>query len=353
MKNNILERDLEFICKSSNVDFSNFEGKTVLVTGATGVIGSNIVLALLRANVGLKNPIKIIAFVRDMQKANLIFKNSENKPNYIINDVTHKIDIEGSIDYIIHAASQTSSKLFVAEPVETIETAIYGTVNMLKLAREKNVSGFVYLSTMEVYGFPETDEKITEDHGTNLNTMVVRSCYPESKRICESLCSSYVAEYGVPAKIARLTQTFGPGVSYNDGRIFADFVRCAIEKRNIVLHTKGETKRNYLYTADAVTAILTVLLSGRIGEAYNAANEDTYCSIYEMAELFAKVCANNEIKVIIKEEDTSKFGYAPVLKMNLDTNKLRDLGWAPTTNLNNMVRDLYDYMRQLKNCMIL
>lgn len=162
--------------------------------------------------------------------------------------------------------------------------------------------------------------------------------------MCEALCTAYVAQYGVPAKIVRLTQTFGPGVAYDDGRVFAEFARCAIEKRNIVLHTKGETKRSYLYTEDAAAAILTVLLKGESGQAYNAANEETYCSIREMAQLVAEECAKGEIGVDIQIEDESKFGYAPVLRMNLDTRKLRNLGWRAKVDLKTaffyMMRDM-------------
>jgi nucleoside-diphosphate-sugar epimerase len=193
---------------------------------------------------------------------------------------------------------------------------------------------------MEVYGAPETDDKIFESSGTDLDTMSVRSSYPESKRMCESLCASYASQYGVPAKVLRLTQTFGPGVRYDDGRVFAEFARCAIEKRDIVLHTKGETCRSYLYTADAASAILTVLAFGAVGEAYNAANEATYCSIYEMAQMVANECASGDITVRIELEDTSKFGYAPVLHMNLDTFKLRSLGWEAAVGL----KDQFDRM---------
>lgn len=132
--------------------------------------------------------------------------------------------------------------------------------------------------------------------------MSVRACYPESKRMCENLCACYMKEYGVPVNIVRLTQTFGPGVEYDDGRIFAELARCVIEKRDIVLHTKGETKRNYLFTKDAVNAIITVLLHGENGQAYNAANEETYCSILEMANMVAKKCGKGDIKVKIELE---------------------------------------------------
>ena len=170
--------------------------------------------------------------------------------------------------------------------------------------------------------------------------MSVRSCYPEVKRLCENMCAGYVSQYGVPAKIIRLTQTFGEGVKYDDKRVFAEFARCAVEGRDIVLKTKGETRRNYLYTDDAAEAILTVLDKGVAGEAYNAANEDTYCSIREMAELVAGKCSGGKIKVRIEETDSTKLGYAPTLHMNLDTGKLQALGWHPTIGLEEMYNRL-------------
>lgn len=311
------------------------QGKTLLITGATGLIGRNLIRFLEKENETLENPIKILALVRNLEKAKKQFEKVSNI-EYIVGNVMDKIVVDSKIDYIIHAASQTSSKMFVNEPIQTIETAFQGTKNILELAKEKNVKSMVYLSTMEVYGAPTTDEKINEEHGTNINTMEVRSSYPESKRMCETLCCSYYSEYNLPVKVLRLTQTFGCGVPYDDGRVFAEFARCAIEKKDIVLHTKGETKRNYLDVMDAVNAIFTVLLRGENGQAYNAANEDTYCSIFEMAKLVAEKCTGNTINVLIKVEDEKKFGYAPTLKMNLDTSKLRKLGWEPKEGLESM-----------------
>lgn len=310
----------------------------ILISGATGLIGQALVRSLISTDA------YVIAAVRNREKAIKLLGKESERLKYLVCDITSmKIGVM-DVDYIIHAASQTSSKAFVNEPVETIMTAIQGTKNMLDIARKSKVKGFVYLSTMEVYGSPSTNEKIDENHSTNLNTMKVRSCYPESKRMCENLCVSYANEYGVPVKIVRLTQTFGPGVSYDDGRVFAEFARCVIEEKDIILHTKGETRRNYLYIKDAVDAILTVLKKGDIGEAYNAANEETYCSIYEMACLVAEKCANNTIKVIINEAEENQFGYAPVLSMNLDTSKLRELGWMPTCGLERMFNEMIKYM---------
>ena len=231
--------------------------------------------------------------------------------------------------------------------METIFTALNGLKNILELARLNQILGMVYLSSMEVYGTPVTNGKIDERHSSNLDTMAVRSCYPESKRMCENLCVSYISEYGLPVMVVRLTQTFGPGVQYHDERVFAEFARCVIERKNIVLNTRGETRRNYLYTEDAINAILAVLLKGQPGEAYNAANEETYCSIYEMACFVAKNCAKGEIQVIIHEqEDITKMGYAPTLHMNLDTTKLKALGWKADTGLKTMYDSMIEDMRR-------
>ena len=345
----IFVEDMNSVLSSCDEALHTLTGKSVLVTGATGLIGSTLVNALCAfawaCTANGAEPPHVLALVRNQAKAEAMFAGiPEEILTLVVSDVTdsniHEKFADLNVNYIVHAASETSSRAFVSSPVDVINTAITGTRNMLELARSKKCDGFVYTSTMEVYGAPETDEKIFESSGTDLDTMSVRSSYPESKRMCESLCASYASQYGVPAKVLRLTQTFGPGVRYDDGRVFAEFARCAIEKRDIVLHTKGETCRSYLYTADAAAAILTVLAFGEVGEAYNAANEATYCSVYEMAQMVANECASGDITVRVEVEDTEKFGYAPVLHMNLDTFKLRSIGWEPAVGL----KDQFDRM---------
>lgn len=314
----------------------------ILVTGATGLIGQCLVKKLIA------DGNSVIAIVRNKEKSIEILGNENENLQYIVGDVTTFKPQKYNIDYIIHGASQTASKAFVDEPVETIMTALKGTQNMLEVAKLSNIKGFVYLSSMEVYGYPTTDEKINESHNTNIDPMIVRSCYPESKRMCESLCTSYCSEYGVPATVLRLTQTFGPGVKYDDARVFAEFARCVIENRNIVLKTKGETKRSYLFIEDAVAAILSVMYNGISGEAYNAANESTYCSIFEMANMVAKRFGESNIKVVIEQNENDNNGYAPTLHMNLDTSKLRKLGWEPQVDLETMFRLMIDDMKKNK-----
>lgn len=307
-----------------------------LITGATGLIGTALTKALLKDSAN-----RVLILVRSLEKARDIFSDylkNENLEIILCEGGVEHFDYNfGGIDYIIHAANPTSSKFFVEYPVDTINIAVRGTDNILRIAKENKVKGIVFLSSMEVYGTPNKGKKITEADIGAFNTTNTRNCYPLSKQICENLCYAYYTEYDVPVKIARLTQTFGPGVDYNDSRVFAEFARCAIEKRNIVLKTKGETERCYLYIDDAVSAILKILFNGKSGEAYTVANDATYCSIYEMASMVAKEYG---INVVIDEEDAANYGYADTLYMDLDTSKIRNLGWKPQVDL----LEMYKYM---------
>lgn len=329
MLENEFKNDIQSIAKAEYVNWGGLQNKTVLVTGATGLVGFATIDVLLCANKLHNLDLKILALVRNEEKAKERFKDflSDDSLKFVVGSVEHLPNIEERIDYIIHGASQTSSKGFVDNAVETIETAVNGTKNILELAKEKATKNVIYLSSMEVYGYPEKGHKVTEDEIGTFNPTNLRNSYPISKILCESLCEAYSSEYDVPTNIIRLTQTFGLyGASEKDNRIFAYIANCVKEKKNIVLKTKGETERSYLYTPDAVGAILAILLKGKPGEIYNAANEDTYCSIAEMAE---KVANKFGIKVEYYIQDNKANGYPDTLYMDLDTTKLKNLGWKP------------------------
>ena len=317
---------MEYICEADFIPWDRLKNKMILITGATGLIGYTLVNALLYANKERALNLKVLALVRDKDRATERFKaHIDDASLSLIHGCVEELPRIGqAVDYIVHGASQTASKAFVLQPVETIMTALKGTANLLELAKEKAVSGMVYLSSMEVYGHPKKGHKVTENEIGALTPLNVRNSYPISKIQCENLCYAYAKEYGMPVMTVRLTQTFGPGVNYNDGRVLAEFAKCVAEKRDIVLKTKGKTAHSYLYTADAVTAILTVLLKGAAGQAYNAANENTYCSIAEMAE---KVAAQGGIKVRYEIEDETKNGYPKPSYIELDTSLLQQLGW--------------------------
>lgn len=332
-----LQEDLEYIASLPYIPWNCFENKTVLVTGATGLIGSQLVMALICRNRKFGGNIKVRALVRSPEKAQKIFAGIMDAPNFslVVGDVNNALTIKEPVDFIVHGASVTSSKDFVSKPVETIVTAIDGTRNILEFACKQKLQGMVYLSSLEIYGVPaENLLWLTEQDSGHIDCMQVRSSYSEGKRMVECLCSSYASEYGVPVKVARLSQTFGTGVAYSDNRVFAQFARSAIEGSDIVLKTKGETFRNYCYTADAVSALLVILAKGGVGEAYNVANKGTGISIADMAQFVCEKFSDGKSNVVFDlVEDAAKLGYNPVVKINLDPSKLESLGWAANFDL--------------------
>ena len=332
----------------SDLPFEEFRNSSFLITGATGLIGSLLVRTLLYCNRVHDLKLKIYAVVRNVEKARGIFGADTAEPEYVVADLAGD-EIEGSFDcdYVIHAAAVTTSKLMVSDPVGTIRTAIDGTEKLLKLAVEKKAKSFVYISSMEVYGQPKTEGKTAEKDLGYIDIGTVRSCYPEGKRMCECLCNAYASQYGLNVKSARLAQTFGAGILPTENRVFAQFAKSAMNGEDIVLHTTGESEGNYVYTADAVRAILLLLVKGASGEAYNIANEESHTTIRNMAELVAEKIAGNVIRVVLDiPEDGSSLGYAPPVKMWLDASKMRALGWEPEVSLIDSYRRMIAYMKE-------
>ena len=294
--------------------------------------------------------ITIYAACRSKDKFEKVFERYVcNNLKPIFSDIT-TIDIsEIDVDYIVHGASITDSKTFVEKPVETISIALEGTRNLLQQCVNKHLKGFVYLSSLEVYGTFNSFEgikNVTEDESGYINVLSIRSSYSEGKRMVENLCVAYASEYNTPVKIARLCQTFGAGVEYNDNRVFAQFARAVIEHKDIILKTKGETTRNYCYTTDAISGILTVLAKGNIGEAYNIANIQTTVSIADMAKLFGSLYPDSNSKAVFDiTENAEKLGYNPVMKLQLDSSKLETLGWNANLSFENMCKRLVEGMK--------
>ena len=362
MIDSITLEDLNNLINIDFIDWEKLKNSTVLVTGATGQIGSEIVKLLLFLNEKRSLNIKIFALIRNIEKAKSIFKDflpenrhceqsfdcvaiqNNNNIMFICQDVTELINYEGKVDYIIHTANSTSSKEFITKPVETIDSIYTGTKNILNFAKKKQIKSMVYVSSMEVYGTPNDEKKIYETDIGKLDSMSLRNSYPIGKLVTENLCVSECSEYNLPVKIVRLTQTVGGVISPTDNRVWADFARKAAKGENIVLHTKGETKHCYLYITDAVSAIFSILLKGESGQIYNAANEDTYCSILEMAETVASLSKDGKTKIVFEFLDDSVTGYQAIKKINLSTEKLQQLGWKPFVDLKisfeNMIKSL-------------
>jgi len=338
-ENTIFRRDLEDVCKLEFIPWKVLNGKTILITGATGLIGYTVVSALLFYSLKNNAEIKVIAAVRDEERAKKIY--SAQLLNgcgleFISGSVESLPKLACPIDYIIHCASPTDSKYFVTNPVDAMRTIAIGTENMLTLAREKQAAGMVFLSSMEVYGEVSDRRSLSEGDLGYIDILSTRSSYPEGKRFAEALCHAYAEQYHVPVTIARLAQTFGPGVRRDDSRVFAYMARCAIEGQDIYLNTNGAKENMYLYTMDAVSAILLLLLNGERGTAYNVGNPATYCSVREMAQLVAEKIGKTRVSVFTNANKNEAGIYPPESFLRLDTKKLEGLGWRANVGLLDM-----------------
>ncbi len=347
-ENPYVMEDLEAAASSSLIDWERLRGKTVAVTGATGLLGKLMVLALLHADDRYGLDLKVLAFVRNPEKADRIFDGAPKAHlKYVVQDIAEKPAEEIHTDFLIHTAAVTTSKLMVEKPVETILTAIEGTRAMLEFAVRCRMESVVFLSSMEAYGTVQDGAgEIREKDLGFIDPMEVRSSYSEGKRMCECMCASYAAEYGVPVKVARLSATSGPGIDPDDRRVIGQFARSVIRKENIVLHTKGEKANCYLYTADALTGILFLLLNGASGEVYNICNPQTFCSIRELGETFAALDETGTVKLVIDiPEDAEHLGYAPSSRMKMNADRFLALGWQPCTGLTEMARRITESIR--------
>lgn len=337
--NKILQEDVNNFVKNFPLKEA-CHNVTFLITGATGLIGSSLIHCLW----ALHENVKIIAPVRNIEKARQKFDPHELEYIHLIECDLLKYDYNslGNVDYIIHCAAPTSSKFFIEHPVDTFSSIYDGTKILLDFASREKIKGFVYLSSLEVYGEINNDSiSVTENMQGYLDPLAVRSSYPMAKRATENLCCLYAAQYGVPVKIARLTQTTGAGIARDDNRVIAQFARLAATGQDIILHTTGESARPYCYTMDSVSGILFVLLRGNSGDAYNVANEETYISAREMAEF---VRDNINKSTTVKVELNENMGYAPVSKLNLSSAKLQNLGWKAKYGLKEIFERLIEYL---------
>lgn len=316
------------------------ERESVLVTGATGLIGT----ALVRRFAAEGR--RVFAAVRNVEKARTAFAGLA-QVEIVEWDVVRNAAPKPAVRpaWLVHAAGETASKAFVERPVETIESVVEGTRHVLAFAREAGVRAMVFLSTMEVYGAPRAARVTERDYG-DLDPLAVRSCYPEAKRLAENLCVAYAHEYALNVKIARLTQTFGAGVKYDDGRVFAEFARAILERRDIVLKTEGTTARCYCALDDAAAAVRLLLEKGEAGTAYTVANEATFCTIREMAETLIAAHPESGTRLVFDFAGADARGFAPPFRMNLDCSRLRALGWAPTRGLLEMFDEMMKEMKR-------
>lgn len=343
IENQTFKADLEHVCRCGFIPWENFNNKTVLITGATGLVGYTITSALLYYYLISKVNGRVLLLVRDLEKAKAIFCKqlaSGSELKLISGSVENLPEMEDSIDYIIHCACPTASSFFVANPVDTMNIIAAGTERVLQLAQKKQISGMIYLSSMEVFGEVKVREKLKEEDLGYINICSPRSSYSEGKRFAESLCSAYANQYQLPVTVARLAQTFGPGVQKDDGRVFAYIARCAVNREDIRLNTSGRKENMYLYTMDAASAILLLLANGTRGLTYNVGNPTTYCSIKSMAQLVANGLCGGQISVVTNAGEQNVGLYPPESYLNMDVSRLEAMGWRAEIPLLQMFRNM-------------
>jgi UDP-glucuronate decarboxylase len=329
----IIHEDLKRITASA-LPWDRLFGKTVLISGANGFIAAYMLETLLYLNETADARIHVVALVRNHVKAMRRLGHLADRSDLTIavQDVRDPYSGPTSVDFLIHAASQASPKYFATDPVGTFEANVIGTQRMLEVARNAKSEGFLFFSSGEVYGQPAGSLSLIDETSYGyLDPINLRSCYAEGKRAGETLCACWHAQFGVPAKIVRLSHTYGPGMELNDGRVFADFVADIVAGRDIVLKSDGSARRPFCYLADATEAFFTVLLGGENGNAYNVGS-DQQCSILELAETLCRLFREQNCHVI-RQHRASDDPYivSPVPGFQFDLSKIRSLGWTPST----------------------
>lgn len=328
-----------------------FNGKTILISGASGMIGSLMVDTIMMRNMALpdKERCGVIALGRDKAVADQRFEPWLNDSDYVFlsHDVTvpfHEITIKP--DYLIHAASTTHPLAYLAEPVNTVLTNILGTRNLLDLAAQSPGSRFLLVSSVEVYGENRGDtDSFREDYCGYLDCNTLRAGYPEGKRASEALCQAYIQQCGTDVIIIRLPRTYGPTMRMSDSKASAQFIKKGIAGEDIVLKSKGDQLFSYAHAADAVLGMLWVLACGERGMAYNLGDPKSDVTLKELAEITA---AHAGTEVIFELPDMyEKKGYSTATKAILDADRLRQLGWTPRYDIHTGICETMDIIREL------
>ena len=314
----------------------------ILVTGATGLIGSCFVDVLMtRPN----RNYHVYAMGRNQGRMERLFGKYQSNERFhaIIGDVTKPLSIQQPVHYIVHAASGAAPSDFSSHPVEVMKANINGVTNLMEYGIQHQMKRFLYISSGEVYG--EGDGRVfTEDYSGYVNCNSPRSCYPSSKRAAETLCASYAAEYGAETVIARPCHVYGPNFTETDNRVYAQFIRNILKGEDIVMKSSGEQFRSWCYVVDCISALLFVLLKGASGEAYNIADPTSVLTIKQLAELLADI---GNCKVVIEVPSAmEKKGYNPVPKSVFSVSKLEKLGWTVIGSMKDKLTKTVNYLKE-------
>jgi len=315
---------------SEKIPFEKLYGKTVLISGANGYVPTYFVHAFIALNDYKNANIHVIALCRNKQRAESRFSEYIGRADFeiLLQDVCERIEAGRDIHIFIHAASPAGIKKRYEDPVNTFLANVRGAENMLELAKRNPCEYFLFLSSVDVYGKMNGDDRLREDRLGFLDILDVRNVYSNGKRAAESLCRAYQEKYGIPVFIVRPFQIIGPGPELDDGRLHIDFISQILTDHRIVLKSDGTAVRSFMYITDAITAMLLVLLKGKAGEAVNIVDESGEASVKALADMMAKNVADEKIEVIFDYAQRNNIEVTRALSVVTgDSTKLKKLGF--------------------------
>ncbi len=315
-----------------SLPWNRLQDKSIMLSGATGLIGSFLIDVILEKNTISGLNCTVYALGRNEEKARDRFSKYTGDPHFIFIPYDVKIpfthDELGTIDFIFHLAANTNPVLYATDPIGTITTNLIGLQNLLDFAVKHHTDRFVFASSNEIYGENRGDvELFDEEYCGYINCNTLRAGYPESKRCGEALCQAYIAQKDMDVIIARFTRSYGPTMLPNDSKAISQFIRKGIQGENIVLKSAGTQYYSFTYVSDAVSGLLTALLKGKKGEAYNIADESSDIMLKDLAATIAKITGKEVVFEVPDAVET--VGYSKATKARLNGKKLKQLGWQP------------------------